>query len=98
MRIHTDKINSGTIYDTARGVGAHAYRVEPHGSRSHSSAYEVNLEGSSPRRTQNDRDRYAATYDQWGHFLAALYSVDPSMQAGPYKNVSDFKAKTHGAY
>jgi hypothetical protein len=40
----------------------------------------------------------AASYDEWGWFLAALFRADPNAKAGPYKNEPDFHRKTEGAY
>ena len=83
-----------------------------HGSRSRARAFEVGLEGDGTRNkrrrnpgTRRDSDRaydkerqYAATWDAWGRFLAHLYTVDPSMVAGPYKNADDFHDQTHGHF
>lgn len=98
MRIHTNIADGPTIHHAAQLADARVFRLEAKGSRSHSMAFEVNLSGNSPRRTQADRDEYAATYDQWGVFLAHLYVIEPTMKAGPYRNVADFRVKTHGAY
>lgn len=40
----------------------------------------------------------AATYDEWGHFLAELFGMDEDAIAGPYKGREDFHAKTAYAY
>ncbi len=45
-----------------------------------------------------DRMEYAATYDEWGYWLAALFAIDPEMLAGNYKGVDSFHALTKGAY
>jgi len=98
MRIHTNTVDGSDIYAAALHANARVFKLDDHGSRTHTVAFEVNLSGNSPRRTQNDRDRYAATYEQWGIFLARLYTIDPDIKAGPYKNAVDFKAQTHGAF
>lgn len=46
---------------------------------------------------------YAATYDEWGWFLAALYREDPNMIVGSkknpiYKDQSDFRFRTGFSY
>jgi hypothetical protein len=41
---------------------------------------------------------FAASYDDWGWFLSALFALDPDLIAGPYKGVEDFDAKTEGKY
>jgi hypothetical protein len=42
--------------------------------------------------------RYAATYDEWGSFLAEFFEADPQAKAGPYKGGIDFHIKTEYAY
>jgi hypothetical protein len=40
----------------------------------------------------------AASWADYGWFIAALYKRDPGMQAGSYKDRDDFHAKTEGAF
>lgn len=107
MRIHTDTITHLDIYDAARAAGSAVdFTAEEHASRTHARAYEVKLTGSSPRRPNTGRrgadwgtDEHAATWDEWGLFLAHLYDVDPDARAGGakipvYRNASDFYVKT----
>lgn len=63
------------------------------GSRSHAHAYEIQLEAYAPgegRRYGNSgsygrgRD-WAATYDEWGWLLSALFRLDPGMVVGSVK-------------
>lgn len=69
-----------------------------HASRSHARAFEIQLEAEerdNGRRAGNsgsygamrpEVDGYAATYDEWGWLLAALYRLDPGMVVGTPKN------------
>ena len=41
---------------------------------------------------------FAASYDDWGYFLAHLFAVDAEAIAGPYKSAEDFHAQTADAY
>lgn len=41
---------------------------------------------------------YAATYDEWGWFIAAIFAGDPDAVFGPYKGQVDFNAQTRYAY
>ena len=85
MRVHSDILTTTDIHTAARaaGRGVLAY-VLPGGSRSHARAFDVKLTGTSSRRPnpgagngqRDDADSYAATWDEWGMFLAALYAVD----------------------
>lgn len=66
------------------------------GSRSHERSYTVRLSGSSPyvmqgRTVENAK---AATWDEWGLFIAALFKRDAAATIGNYKGVEDFIAKT----
>ncbi len=42
--------------------------------------------------------QWAASYDEWGEWLAALFEVDPGMIAGQYKGRDDFHRQTEGKY
>lgn len=39
----------------------------------------------------------AATWHEWGYFLAALFHDDPAMSATYYANIGEFEARTAGA-
>jgi hypothetical protein len=88
--------------------------MDPKGSRSHMRAFEVQLESvdciaRDGRRRGNDgaygamQEMWAATYDEWGFFLAALFRVDPDLICGTVKNpvydgVDDYNEKTAETY
>lgn len=83
MRIHTDRLHLSDIYSAA--VIARVFAdVTEHGSRSRAVAFNVTLSGDSRRRvnagTSRTIDRFnrphAATWDQWGVFLAVLFEAD----------------------
>lgn len=85
-----------------------------HGSRSHATAIEVQLtsydkEPGDGRRRGNDgsygamADDYAATYDEWGWLIAAVYAQDADAVWGSvknpyYANRFDFDRKTALSY
>lgn len=68
-----------------------------HRSQSHAYAYEIQLEAAvrdNGRRAGNsgsygamrpEYDGYAATFDEWGWLLTALYAIDPHMVVGTVK-------------
>lgn len=91
--------------------------LDARGSRTHAHAYEVQLEsfGRTPgdgRRAGNsgsygamraEYDGYAATYDEWGWLLAALYKADAALVCGTvkhpyYADAEDFHDKTALTY
>ena len=63
-----------------------------HRSQTHLRAFEIKLSGDSSRGPNSGRygmDNYgdkAATRDQWGMFLSALFEVDPAARVGGAKN------------
>lgn len=84
-----------------------------YGSRTHARAYDVILRGlrsitrdGEKRRRPNSgtsRNHYmtgqwAATYDEWGWFLAALFELDPLARCGSYNGVADFHEKTNNKF
>lgn len=112
MRIHTsDAITAQILYAATSAAGMTGVDVDAsrHGSRTHAQAWEVSLTGTSSRRPNPGTggnypsDLHAATWDEWGMFLAALYAVDPQMRAGgakhpTYTSAEDFHAVTRDRY
>lgn len=79
-------------------------------SRSHRAAFEVRLvthvkrEGEKRYRPNSGSIGYdgtpvwAATWHEWGWFLAHLFNLDPSAKAGPYRGAGEFHAATDGQF
>jgi len=101
MRLHTNATESDI---RKAGIDARVdfATLSTHGSRKSARAFEVNLTGASSRRpNRGDRGAdgaYAATWDQWGVFLAAIFAVDPEMSCWAYTGAEDFHAKTAGRF
>lgn len=100
MRIHTDILTHADIVSAVRAAGIETAPnvrtvrlsvegVKHHRSRSRARAFAVKLHGSSSRQTQ-DGAGPAASYDEWGIFLAALFAIDPEAIAGPYDGAEFF--------
>ena len=78
----------------------------PEPSRRHldSVADDKAIRAAAIRRTRNGGSygasgeylRMAATWHEWGYFLAALFHDDPAMTATYYTSAGDFEAKTLG--
>jgi hypothetical protein len=83
MRIHSDTLTFAGVFNAMNVAGVWATTLELKGSRKRDHAFEVKLSGDSPFR-QNGGSEMAATWDQWGIFLAYLYSRDPDMIAQYY--------------
>lgn len=100
MRIHTNVNQHEDIYAAARQAGVTLVRCSEHGSRSHARAFDVLLSGDSPYRLNtggygSHHDEQAASWDQWGIFLGALFDNDPKMKCWAYADASDFHVKTN---
>lgn len=110
MRIHTNRLTEQDLRDALRNASGKAPQVTltvqgQHGSRSHNKAFEVALRGEGRRHTKRPNtgitgagSEYAATYDDWGWFLAYLFESDEQATAGPYRGHDDFDRKTKYAY
>lgn len=83
MRIHSDTLTVADLSMASRLAVVTFTTLDRKGSRKRDHAFEVKLSGDSPFR-QNGGTEYAATWDQWGIFLAYLYSRDPDMIAAAY--------------
>jgi hypothetical protein len=109
MKIHSDTL---TFLDIQQAVPrgcflANFYHdgrlcdIVEAGSRSHKRSFIVRLSGTS-KSTMDTRNmpepEKAATYDEWGYFLAALFSKDESAKMGVYKDAADFDFKTGHAF
>jgi len=100
MKLHTDTLTYGDVWDAARGLGLFLDVLTEHGSRSRDHAFEVTLSGSSSRKSQAGNGDYpAATWDEWGALMGALYLIDPkaiwgSAKGWGYKDAADFNRQT----
>ena len=80
MRIHTDTLSASDFYSAAI-IARVSMDLTEHGSRSRNRAFNVLLTGESRRRTNpghawGEERGFAATWDQWGVFLAVLFAAD----------------------
>lgn len=105
MRIYTDTLTADdvTAAATSRGMRRVVATLEPRGARKRARAFDVHLTGTSSRRPNDGHGNgshagYAATWDEWGMFLATLYEADPDMIAHPYTGAAHFHAATCGRF
>lgn len=98
MRIHSDKITEADLRAAASAARA-TLTFSCHGSRKRDHAFEVTLRGESKRRPNSGKrgaaDEYAATWDQWGVFLGALFETDRDMTSPYYDGRGEFEFKTN---
>jgi hypothetical protein len=109
MRADFASALSGTGLDAD---GVYLDGVTSHGSRKRARAYEVTLRAIHGKDRNGKTRRWpnggaygaetgygnAATYDEWGYWIARLYGSDPRAIIGPYKSRADFLLRTDGAY
>lgn len=101
MRIHT-RLGRAVLLEAGRRAGVGFHRLERHGSRTHHHAFNVVLSGTGREGGHfGTVDGHAATWDEWGIFLAALYRRDPTARcagAGSYESAEHFLWSTNGRY
>jgi hypothetical protein len=82
----------------------------PERSQSRAHGYKVQLgtydQTSGPTNSRHYKNSgtsgagnvWAATYDEWGYFIAEVFKRDPAAKFGQYDGADDFNAKTHGQF
>lgn len=86
-------------------------QFDPENSRTHPHGYKIQLgtfdKTSGPTRSRHyknsgqygaDTTVWAASYTEWGWFLAEIFDQDPDAKFGDYKDYTDFHAKTENRY
>lgn len=96
MRLHTNTLTERDIYEAVADMDNVFVQVTRHGSRQRDHAFEVYLTGNSPHRPNRafDSDEHAATWDEWGLFLARLFRIDPTMTSRYYADEAEFNYRT----
>lgn len=115
MRIYANEATWSTLFDAARKAGVEFDRSdsftprvkrdedgEPAPEGNFESGFDIILSGAS-RRHQNGGDNKAATWDQWGVFIAWVLHIDNDAKFGPrkrpfYDGLDDFNRKTNGRF
>lgn len=97
MRIYSNFLERSDVRKAARIAGVTFTRFDLTAARKRDQRFDVILSGDSPRR-QNGGEDMAATWDQWGHFLSIVFSVDEHAIAGHYENAEHFHWMTGGRF
>jgi hypothetical protein len=114
MKIHTDRLTASDIYSAALTARVDVIDLEESGSKSHERKFSFRLEGESNRRPnfgtarvdRFDRPERAATWDQWGVFLAILFYTDAertfevsrNMMTDRHEDIVGFAHRTQGRF
>lgn len=99
MRIHFNTNSEDTLralHSAQEASGVTFEKMERHASRSARLAYEVILSGDSTHRINSSEfgREFAASWDQWGIFMAVIYEADPYATSWAYGSAQDFHHKT----
>lgn len=112
MWIHTNALDRDLYAALPPDVDLMGYvgLLEQAGSRSHARKVRVHLGSSSDTTPDGKKRRWsnsgkrgaggfrAATYDEWGHFLARVFAADYTARCSQYYSRDDFHKKTDGKY
>lgn len=98
MKIHTDVLERSDLYYAAAQAGATITRLGFCGSRSRKHGIDVYLSGSSPYQQWGGTGYNAASWDEWGTFIAILFRRDPKAIIGRYKTFESFNAFTKNRF
>jgi hypothetical protein len=102
MKIHTDHVHISDMRDfiaadeRLKNVALHLMEIS--GSRSHGNAFVIRLTGSNKSAPQNMPGCKAATWDEWGWFLAAIFDAEPTAKCGHYKDREHFNEQTNNRF
>jgi hypothetical protein len=104
MKIYSDVLLTADFTTALPGSAFYFEHLRPlEKVRLRQRGWEVLMGRAGSRRTFNSgqfgaEGQGAASWDEWGTFLAALYEKDPEMRAGPYKSRADFHRETSRKY
>jgi hypothetical protein len=93
MRIHSAYLTESQVKAAVSLAGATITGLSRHGSRKRGNAFELKLSGNSPYR-QNGGEYPAASWDQWGIVLSALWDQDAGMTCAAYSDRDMFDRAT----
>lgn len=97
MRLHSDYITVSDIYAIlSEGLSGVSVEISRHGSRKRKGALEVRLEGTSTRRNMSNTGQ-AATWDEWGVFMARVFNLDANALLG-HEDRGNFEERTQGRF
>lgn len=97
MRIHSDYVTVSDIYAIlSEGLSGVTVEITRHGSRKRKAALEVRLEGTSTRRNMSNTGQ-AATWDEWGVFMARVFNLDANAILG-HEDKGNFVERTQGRF
>ena len=97
MKIWSDTLTQWQLWDAADKAHAKLTDSDQGKARKRSTVWNVALSGDSPYMqgtASREPGTKAATWDQWGIFLNALFELDPEMTTQYYASATDFHTIT----
>jgi hypothetical protein len=99
MKLYANEITEKEIMDAALHAGVSVEKLITKRARHYARSFDVVLSGSGAHRSQwREQDVQAATWDEWGIFLARLFEHEPGMRAASYKDGAHFRWATDDRY
>lgn len=103
MRFHSDILTADKVAKIVRETDAPVYVnvLTDHRSRSRKNGIELKLFGSSSHYPNFGRNSYgdmAATWDEWGMVIGAMFAADPEMTCRAYDGADDFHYQTDSRF
>ena len=96
MKIHSSVLTAQDIHAATRAAnmtGVNVFDLDTRGSRSRARSFLVKLSGTSNHRIAMGGAQ-AATWDEWGMFINALFLTDPDAKVGQYPTFEAFREST----
>ena len=99
MKVYSKVLTADDIWAASRGIDGVCIddsNVRSFRPRAGGNGYEFYLEGYAFHhlRRRNNRDGYAATWDEWGIVIARLYEIDPDARISWYTSRANFMEET----
>lgn len=104
MKFYSDTLTTADFRSALPGPGFYLARLDTlENPRIRTRGWNVLIGRFNSRRYFNSGTHGAcgvgaATHDEWGEFIAALYEKDPDMRAGYYRSKGHFHATTGNRY
>lgn len=103
MKIYSDKLTTQDLFDKIRSpLSFERLDIIEH-PRVRSKGWDVLLSNDNSNRhfntgTHGAGEQGAASWDDYGRFIARLYEIDPEARIGIYNDARQFNHDTQGVY
>ena len=100
MKVHSDILTEKHFHNATQAAGmsnVYVSQLAVKGSRSRKRRIDLKLAGNS-NHNQNRGTVKAATWDEWGMFINALFEIDPNAIIGQYDGMEMFQEVTDNRF